>query len=499
MISRPVTFLRRSAWKQAAFAAVLLAGTALGGIEGASAQALDPMPVNPPGATLLPYALPDFSVLVTQVKPAVVSITTRLRASAVSDDDRSEKARQAPTPNERTTPRDSQRRSNETRGSGFLISADGTVVTNNHVLKDAASVSVTFDDGAVFPAKVIGRDVRTDIAVLKIEASKPLPFIQLGNSRDVKPGEWVVAMGNPFGLGGSVTAGIVSAISRDIGAGPYDQFIQVDASINRGNSGGPLFTQDGKVIGMNTAILSPTGGSIGIGFAIPSDLIRTVAAQLAQNGHVTRGFVGVETQALVGSMAKALQLKENAGVLLANVQADGPADRAGLEPGDVIQAVNDQIIASPRDFAINIAALKPGEEARVKLLRNGEAKEISVGIGEMPVDRLSASGAPARPGGDRIGLTLGSLSPELRDQMDAPDSLRGAVVQAVKPGSPAAQAGLRLGDVVIGVGKQKVATPAETVRAIRAVLDGKDGSLALRVVRNGHAIYVGVTVDQDDG
>ena len=185
---------------------------------------------------------------------------------------------------------------------------NGTIVTNNHVVKGAKTVSVTLDDGTKLPAKVIGRDARTDIAVLKVDAKKQLPYIQLGNSANVKPGQWVVAMGNPFGLGGSVTAGIVSASGRDIGAGPYDQFIQIDAPINQGNSGGPLFTQDGKVIGMNTAILSPSGGSIGIGFAIPSDMIRTVVAQLEKSGKVTRGYIGVEAQQVSDAMAKALHL-----------------------------------------------------------------------------------------------------------------------------------------------------------------------------------------------
>ncbi|MFL5281883.1 MAG: trypsin-like peptidase domain-containing protein, partial [Rhodopila sp.] len=265
--------------RRAALAAVLLAGTSLGGFAvGHNAWGEATAPVNPPGAQVQPQALPDFTHLVEQVKPAVVSITTKFRATpaALQDEDgpgMQGQMPQLPFPFNQMIPRGQQpSRAVEARGSGFIISADGIVVTNNHVVKDARTVSVTLDDGKVLPAKVLGTDPRTDIAVLKVDAGKPLPFITLGNSRDVKPGEWVVAMGNPFGLGGTVTAGIVSAVSRDIGAGPYDQFIQIDAPINQGNSGGPLFTQDGKVIGMNTAILSPSGGSIGIGFAIPSDM-----------------------------------------------------------------------------------------------------------------------------------------------------------------------------------------------------------------------------------
>ena len=282
----------------AALAAVLLAGTALGGFMTSSFAANDATsntqsatiaPVNPPGTKVAPQPLPDFTGLVTQVKPAVVSITSMMKPDAEMEGPQSGPM-ELPAPFNQLIPHQQQSRVMEARGSGFIINANGTVVTNNHVVKNARSVTVTLDDGRTLPAKIVGRDPRTDIAILKIDAGKPLPYIQLGNSRDVKPGEWVVAMGNPFGLGGTVTAGIVSAVSRDIGAGPYDQFIQVDAPINQGNSGGPLFTQDGKVIGMNTAILSPTGGSVGIGFAIPSDMIRTVSAELEQSGHVTRGF-----------------------------------------------------------------------------------------------------------------------------------------------------------------------------------------------------------------
>lgn len=319
-------------WRRSAIAAVLLAGTALGGFAVghaglAATEAAPGAPVNPPGSGMTGHTLPDFTDLVTQVKPAVVSITTKLQASPAADED----GPQLPMPF-RQFPfggmgpqMGPQAHAIEARGSGFIVDANGTVVTNNHVVKDAKSVSVTLDDGTQLPAKVIGRDARTDIAVLKIDAHKQLPYIQLGNSANVKPGEWVVAMGNPFGLGGSVTAGIVSASGRDIGAGPYDQFIQVDAPINQGNSGGPLFTQDGKVIGMNTAILSPSGGSIGIGFAIPSDMIHTVVAQLEKTGKVTRGYIGVEAQLVSDNMAKAMHLDAKSGALIAGVQSDTPA------------------------------------------------------------------------------------------------------------------------------------------------------------------------------
>ena len=218
-----------------------------------------------------------------------------------------------------------------------------------------------------------------------------LPYIQLGDSSTIRPGQWVVAMGNPFGLGGSVTAGIVSAEGRDIGAGPYDQFIQIDAPINQGNSGGPLFTQDGKVVGVNTAILSPSGGSIGIGFAIPSNTVKTVVAELEQTGHVTRGYLGVEAQTVADAMSKALHLDQKGGALIAGVQPDSPAAKAGIEPGDVIASVNGQKVANPRDLAVDVANVKPGDTAKLDVVRNGEHQTVTATVGQMPNEEQAAS------------------------------------------------------------------------------------------------------------
>ena len=391
--------------------------------------------------------------------------------------------------------RGGERPSGEARGSGFIIAANGIVATNNHVVKDATRVTVTLDDGTELQAKVLGRDARTDIAVLKIEAGRDLPYIELGQSRDVKPGEWVVAMGNPFGLGGSVTAGIVSAVARDIGAGPYDQFIQVDAPINQGNSGGPLFSQDGPVIGMNTAIFSPTGGSVGIGFAIPSDLIRSVSAQLEKTGQVSRGYIGVEAQMLTGATAKALRVPENSGALLAGVMPKGPAAVAGLEPGDIVQAVNGQKIANPKELALNIAAVAPGQEARLSVLHDGKVRDVALKVGQLPDDKQAATEDTAPKAGPRIGLALAPLSPELRDRLDVPEGTDGSVVRGVEPGSPAEMAGLRTGDVIVSVDRHAVGSPAETARAIRGALEGKNRSLAIRILRNGAPAFVGVTID----
>ena len=472
-------------------AALLIVGTGLTGL--ALPVFAQTEPVNP----VLPVApravLPDFTGLVAQVKPAVVSITTTL--AAVQTD-----ARQPalPFPFNQMVPQHPSG-PQQARGSGFVIRADGLIVTNNHVVKDSKSVSVTLDDGTELRARVLGTDPRTDIAVLKVEAEKPLPFIQLGNSRDVRPGEWVVAMGNPFGLGGTVTAGIVSAVSRDIGSGPYDQFIQIDAPINQGNSGGPLFTQDGKVIGMNTAIFSPTGGSVGIGFAIPSDMIRTVSAQLASSGHVTRGYIGVAIQPITGTIAKALNLPDAAGALLSGIETGSPAAKAGLEPGDVIEAVNGQKIASPRDLALTVSTVAPGQDARLRVLRDGAPRDVTVRVGDQPDAKTAPAKAedPAQSG--QLGLALAPLTPEAREQLDLPEATNGALVRSVRPGSPAEQAGLRPGDVILGVGGQAVSSPAAASKAIAAELAGKNHAVALRVLRDGSVAFVGIKASEAAG
>jgi serine protease Do len=487
-------------WRRSALTVVLLAGTALGGFAmghaGFAAPEVAPgTPVNPPGTSMTGQTLPDFTELVAKVKPAVVSITNHLKESAET----SEGQPQMPFPfgqfpfggmGPQGMP---HAHAVEARGSGFIVDANGTIVTNNHVVKDARSVSVTLDDGTTLTAKVIGTDPRTDIAVLKIDAHKPLPYIQLGNSASVKPGQWVVAMGNPFGLGGSVTAGIVSAQGRDIGDGPYDQFIQVDAPINQGNSGGPLFTQDGKVIGMNTAILSPSGGSIGIGFAIPSDMIKTVVAQLEKTGHVTRGYIGVEAQQVSDTVAKAMSISPHSGALIAGVQSDTPASHAGLQPGDVITSVNGQTVKDPRDLAVDVAGIQPGGQATLQVQRNGESKTITVTTGQLPNEQMASNETgPSSQG--HIGLALAPLSPDLRNQLDVPDGTSGAVVRSVEPGSPADQAGMQAGDVIVGVGDKAVTSPSEAASAIRTA--AKDHAVALRIIRDGQPVFVGVNLDQ---
>lgn len=473
---------------RAAFLALLLASTALGGLALGAPGHAAATPVATAGAPIVPAVrearIPDFADLVAQVKPAVVSITTKMQADAETSDE--------PVPFMMPMPQERQHRVIEARGSGFIVDASGIVVTNNHVVKGAKSVTVTLDDGTELAAKIIGRDARTDLAVLKLEAGdRKFPFIELGDSASVRPGEWVVAMGNPFGLGGTVTAGIVSAKGRDIGAGPYDQFIQIDAPINQGNSGGPLFTQDGKVVGVNSAILSPSGGSIGIGFAIPANVVKSVVAELEKSGHVTRGYAGLEMQSIDPEMAKALHLTGPDGALVAGVAPDGPSAKAGITPGDVIREVDGRAVKNPRELAMQVSSVKPGENVTFAVLRDGKPLTIVLTVAEMPREHQQAA-ADEQGGHGKVGLALAPISPELRDRLDLPKSTKGAVVSGVQPGSPAEQAGIRPGDVIVGVGSQQVASPEDAVRAIRSA--GKEHNLALRILRDGHPAFVAVNL-----
>jgi serine protease Do len=490
------------------FLATLLGGTAAGALlTGAAPGAIAQDVQTKPGA-IQPQTpeqkLPDFVGLVHEVKPAVVSITAKMKENEQEQGFGGQgfgNGQQMPFPFPfpfMQMPQ--QHHAVEARGSGFIIDADGTIVTNNHVVRDATSVTVTLDDGTVLPAKVIGRDSRSDLAVLRVKAGHPLPFINLGDSSNVEPGQWVVAVGNPFGLGGTVTAGIVSARGRDIGEGPYDSFIQIDAPINPGNSGGPLFTQDGKVVGVNSAIISPSGGgSVGIGFAIPSNTVRNVVSQLEKAGHVTRGYIGVQAQAVTVAMSSALHLPpthgDDRGALIASVEQDTPASHAGLQPGDVITTVDGHRIGNQRELAITVSQIAPGTKVPVQIVRDGKTQSVDVVVGTLSGDNASHGQNGGVAG---LGVALAPITPQLRQQLDLPEGARGAVISEVKPGSMADQAGLQAGDVITGVGDHEVSGPADAGRAIRDGLKG-DQALALRILRNGEPAFVAVSPSPANG
>ena len=472
--------------------AELSSGRWVGLVPAAEAQAIKPQaPAE---------RLPDFSGLVKQIKPAVVSITAVLKNGAADTEDEGQDQGQSqgspfpfPFPFG-MSPQQPEHRTVEAKGSGFLIKPDGTIITNNHVVADATSVMVQLDDGSQLPAKVVGRDPRTDLAVLKIvpPGGKSMPYLELGESQDVEPGQWVIAVGNPFGLGGTVTAGIVSARGRDIGGDSYDSFIQTDASINRGNSGGPLLTQDGKVIGVNTAILSPSGGSIGIGFAIPSDTVKAISQQIIDTGHVTRGYLGVTAQGVTDAMAKALSLPGSAsaderGALIASIQDNSPATHSALKPGDVITSVNSQHVGTPRELAIQIGQIRPGAPATIGYVRNGKPDQTTITIAKLG----SGSGQTAQQAGQSFGLQLGPLTNDVRQQLGLDEGTRGAVVQQVTQGSPADQAGLQTGDVIVGIGDHAVASPAQAANALHQAISGNQ-TIALRILRDGQMLFVAV-------
>jgi serine protease Do len=501
--------------------AVLLAATAAGGLVANRAYAGADPTMDATAAVQKNFVpVGDFTNLVKNVTPAVVSITVHLKVDQTADDvgpgDGSGGQGMMPPgmPNIPGFPpgfpfggmqgQQMQPQAVEAKGSGFIIDASGIVVTNNHVVKDAKSVSVTLSDGSSYDAKVLGTDPKTDLAVVKINAGRSLPYVEIGSSANVVPGEWVIALGNPFGLGGTVTAGIVSALGRDIGDGPYDRFIQIDAPINEGNSGGPLFDQHGTVIGVNTAILTPTGGSVGIGFAIPSDMVKRVVDQLVSGGKVVRGYLGVEAQQISPQMAQAMNLpagdSTHDGALVAAVSPNSPAFRAGLQPGDVITKVNGLPVTNPGDLASDIANVDPGQDTKISYVRNGQSHDLSVAVAIMPANpdaSFQSGGGPNQPaapvpGHAGLGLTLAPLTPDTRGQLNLPAGATGAVVAQVMPNSPADQAGVQAGDLLIGVGPKPINTPDDAVAAISAAKKSGAAAVALRIIRQGQALFVGI-------
>jgi serine protease Do len=378
------------------------------------------------------------------------------------------------------------------QGSGFFISADGYAVTNNHVVDKAESVEVTTDDGKTHTAKVIGTDPKTDIALIKVEGGSNFPFVPLAE-KSPRIGDWVLAVGNPFGLGGTVTAGIVSARGRDIGAGPYDDFIQIDAPVNKGNSGGPTFDVDGNVIGVNTAIYSPSGGSVGIAFAIPSDTVKSVVSQLKDKGSVTRGWIGVQIQPVNADIADSLGLKKAQGALVAEPQSDGPAVKAGIQSGDVITSVNGQEVKDARELAKRISSMPPGTNVKLGVVSKGNEKTISVTLGELPHEQREAratTGDNDGSGADvpKLGLSLAPASKV------AGAGSEGVVVTQVDPDGPAASQGFKNGDVILDVAGQRVTTPEQVRKAFADARSSGKRTILLRVKSGDNTRFFAVPV-----
>mgnify|MGYP005838532795 CR=1 FL=1 len=377
-------------------------------------------------------------------------------------------------------------------GSGFVIDADkGLIVTNNHVVQDADEVRVTFHDDETVEADIIGRDEKTDLAVLKLKTDKKMTEVSFGDSSNMRIGDWVVAIGNPFGLGGTVTAGIISAQQRNINAGPYDNFIQTDASINRGNSGGPMFNMSGEVIGINTAIFSPSGGSVGIGFAIPSNLAKPIIDQIVEFGRTRRGWLGVRIQHVTDEIANALGLEERKGALVASVTPGGPAEKAGIKPGDVILAFNKKPVPEMTDLPRIVAETEIGSKATVTLWRDGERKEVTVKVAEL--EKAEEEGLldsrPSLAGNnvelDSVGLILSPLTTKNRKEFNIADNVKGVLVSEVEDLSEAAEKRLMPGDVIVEINQQEVQTPQEAQDIFRKAREAKRKSVLLLVNRDG--------------
>lgn len=388
-------------------------------------------------------------------------------------------------------------------GSGFIVRANGFIVTNYHVIEGAEEITVVLHDNTSLEAKLIGRDDKTDLAVLKVETDKPLPFVDFGDSDTMRVGDWVLAIGNPFGLGGTVTAGIISARSREINAGPYDDFLQTDAAINRGNSGGPMFNMDGKVIGINTAIYSPSGGSVGIGFAIPSALARGVVDQIIEFGRTKRGWLGVRIQSVTPELAESLGLQKPEGALVAGVTEGGPAAKAGIETGDVILQFDGKPISESRRLPRVVADTPVDKQTSVQVWRKGTRKNLPVTLGELEAaeesgllasttDSQSDANKPQEL--DSLGVTLSALTDALRKQYTLADDQKGVVVTAVTGGSPAAEKGLKPGDVIVEVGQTEVTNPEDVAKKVTEARNGGRKSVLLLVESGGDLRFVALPV-----
>jgi len=463
-------------------------------------------------------AVQDLSDLAAKVTPAVVNVAVTMKAGAAADDeetqmsDRSQQqqmeefmqrfaerfGQQGQPGKPQMKPQQRQAQKAQAVGTGFIVDANGWIVTNFHVAGKADSITVTLADGRKLPAKMVGGDEKTDLALIKVESDKPLPFVTFADATKVRVGQPVMAVGNPFGLGGTVTTGIVSARGRDIHSGPFDDYIQTDAAINRGNSGGPLFDMDGHVIGINTAIFSPSGGSVGLGFAIPSSLAEPVVAQLKTNGRVERGLLGVQIQPVTEELAQSMSLGSEKGALVAQVQPDSPALAAGIKSGDVIKSVDGKNIETIRDLTRMISAVKPGTSVKLDLWRDGKDMTVTAKVGDQKEEAAVVKAKADQPADAKkaepmsYGVSLAPISPEARQELKLDDSIKGAVVAAVEPGSPADDQGLKAGDVLQQVGKDMVDSPKMAAEKLKeAKKTGKP--VLMKIYREGMTRFVAIS------
>jgi serine protease Do len=442
-----------------------------------------------------------FADIVEKVKPAVMSVRVKMEGNPQTTGlgnkeippglrDFFRRFGMPDTPNGQGMPQNRGHNVITGQGSGFFISADGYAVTNNHVVEKAESVQVTTDDGKIHTAKVIGTDPRTDLALIKVEGG-PFPYVKLSD-KSSRIGDWVIAVGNPFGLGGTVTAGIVSARGRDIGASAYDDFIQIDAPVNKGNSGGPTFDTEGNVIGVNTAIFSPSGGSVGIAFAIPADTVKTVIGQLKDHGSVTRGWIGVQIQPVTQDIADSLGLKKTEGALVAEPQADSPAKKAGIEAGDVITAVDGQPVKDARDLAKKIGALSPKTSVKLAVLHKGAEKNVTLTLGEMPNNKEARADVHNNDSGTadlaKLGLTL---APAARV---AGAGGEGVVVTGIDSSGIAADHGFSTGDIILQVAGKSVSSPSDVRKEIASARTEGKRTVLLRVKSGDNTRFVALPV-----
>jgi serine protease Do len=444
-----------------------------------------------------------FADIVQRVKPSVISVKVTIKDKAADASDRADDgADQSGSPMERffrqfggsegTPPGMREHHGGHGvmmgQGSGFFISPDGYAVTNNHVVDGASKVEVTTDDGKTYSAKVIGTDARTDVALIKVEGGADFPFAKLAAGKP-RIGDWVLAVGNPFGLGGTVTAGIVSASGRDIGNGPYDDFIQIDAPVNKGNSGGPAFNMQGEVVGVNTAIYSPSGGSVGIAFSIPAPTVKNVIAQLKDKGTVSRGWIGVQIQPVTQDIADSLGMKKAEGALVSEPQANGPAAKGGIESGDVITSVNGEAVKDARELARTIGSLPPGNAVKLNVLHKGKDEAINLTLGQLPATQeANAEPAHGSQGSDvpRLGLTVAPASSV------AGAGKTGVVVTDIDPKSAAADRGVKQGDVILEVAGKSVTNSGDVREAIKTANADNKNSVLMKVRSGEGSHYLAV-------